>query len=89
MENCKVPPILNHLARDGDLLAHAGLIAKVWDDDLSECLWNAIFIPVFGQIDKNALIEIFAKAPGVMAEYKRTTEFIQSLLVSAKSLLSY
>jgi len=79
MENCKVPPILSHLAREGRLLSDAGLVAKRSDDDMSECLWASIFVPTFGETDRKAILELFTKAPGVIEEHKRTTEFLQSL----------
>lgn len=79
-EKTKVPPILNNLAREGYVLA--GLIAKRAEDDLSEPLWRFTFTPIFGQIEKTALLSLYGSAPGLKDEHKRTCEYLQILQVN-------
>lgn len=84
-EKFKVPPILNHLAREGDTLANAGVITKQTADNLSEFLWRFVIVPTFGMVDPMIIVPLYHNAPGLLAEHKRTAEFLQTLQASALS----
>ena len=81
-QKSKVPPVLSQLAGEGYMLANTGAVAKMCEDNLSAYLWNTIFVPTFGQIDRGTLFDLFAKAPSLLAEHQRTIEYLQALQVS-------
>lgn len=84
-EKYTVPPILSHLAREGHLLANAGLVAKQTADDLSDLLWRFIIVPTFGSVDRKILLELFTNAPGLWTEHRRTAEFVHALQANTLS----
>ena len=76
-QKADVPPVIGNLVRNASILQYTAFVAGKSDAEFSNGLWDSLFRPFFGDIDRVSFMNMYGNAPGLVEEFKRTRTFLE------------